>query len=144
MKSMNLKLEFSGTVQKIVLALAGGIALFVLVLSVGTMSFRGVYRGRIFPGIYLGWINLSGQTPTDAAGLLAEDISYPETGEITLQYDDLSWEASPSDLGLFFSPNFNAEQAFAAGRTGGIARRIADQIKILRHGEVLTPKLVLD
>jgi len=144
MKSMNLKLEFSGIVQKIVLALAGGIALFVLVLSVGTMSFRGVYRGRIFPGIYLGWINLSGQTPTDAAGLLAEDISYPETGEITLQYDDLSWEASPSDLGLFFSPNYNAEQAFAAGRTGGIARRIADQIKILRHGEVLTPKFVLD
>lgn len=139
-----MKLEFSGTVQKFVLALMGGIALFVLVLSLGTMSFRGVYRGRIFPGIYLGWINLSGQTPTDAAGLLAEDISYSETGEITLQYDDLSWQATPSDLGLFFSPNYNAEQAFAAGRTGGIARRIADQIKILRHGQVLTPKFVLD
>ncbi|MFN2113579.1 MAG: VanW family protein [Anaerolineales bacterium] len=141
---MNVKLHLSGTAQKIILALAGGIALFVMVLGLGTLGFRGIYRGRIFPGVSLGWINLSGQTPIDAAGLLAETIRYPEEGEITLQYDDLSWKATPAELGLFFSPNYNAEQAFAAGRTGGLARRIAEQIEIVRHGKVLAPQFVLD
>jgi vancomycin resistance protein YoaR len=92
----------------------------------------------------LGWINLSGQTPTDAAALLSEEINYPNGGEIALQYDDLSWTVTPSDLGLFFSPNYNAEQAFSAGRSGNIAQRIADQIQILRHGKVFTPQFVLD
>jgi vancomycin resistance protein YoaR len=144
MNSMNLELHLSGRAKKIILSLMGGISLFILVLGLGTMGFRGIYRGRIFPGIYLGWINLSGQTPVDASGLLAEEFSFPETGEITLQYDDLSWKATPAELGLFFSPNYNAEQAFNTGRTGGIARRIADQIEILRHGRVLTPQFVLD
>lgn len=134
----------SGNALKIAYALAGGITLFALVLGLGTLGFRAVYQGRIFPGVYLGWINLSGQTPTDAAELLAEEIIYPEEGEINLQYDELSWAASPEDLGLFFSPNYNAEQAFGAGRTGGFFRRISDQIEILRHGRVITPQFVLD
>ncbi|MCJ7734145.1 MAG: VanW family protein, partial [Anaerolineales bacterium] len=65
-------------------------------------------------------------------------------GEIILQYDDLSWQASPAELGMFFSPNFNAELAFNAGRVGGITQRIASQIQILRHGIILAPQFVLD
>ena len=122
----------------------GGVALFILVIGLATMSFRAVYSGRIFPNIYLGWTNLSGQTPIDAAELLAKDIQYPEQGEIILQYDDLSWTASPTDLGLFFSPQFNAEVAFNTGRSGNIAQRVAAQIQILRHGMFLAPQFVMD
>ncbi len=144
MNSMKFTSRLTGTPLKITFALVGGIALFVMALSLGTVGFRSIYQGRIFPGVYLGWINLSGQTPVDAANLLAEKITYPDEGLITLQYDDLSWQATPAELGLFFSPNFNAEQAFAAGRTGNLARRLAAQIEILRHGWVLTPQFVMD
>jgi vancomycin resistance protein YoaR len=76
--------------------------------------------------------------------LLKREIQYPEQGEITLQYDELSWTATPAELGLFFSPQFNAELAFNAGREGNIAQRIAAQIQILRHGMILAPQFVMD
>ncbi len=144
MKSMKLKPSISEPLLKIGTALAGGILLFVLVIGIATTSFRTIYSGRIFPNIQIGWINLSGQAPIDAADLLRREIQYPEQGEITLQYDDLSWTATPAELGLFFSPQFNAELAFNTGREGNIARRIAAQIQILRHGMILAPQFVMD
>lgn len=129
---------------KIGAALAGGTALFILVIGAATLSFRGIYSGRIFPNVSVGWINLSGQKPLDAADMLAEEIHYPEEGVITLQYDDLSWEAAPADLGLFFSPQYNAELAFNTGRSGNIFKRVAAQIQILRQGKFLVPQFVLD
>ena len=141
---MKLKPSISELLLKIGAALAGGILLFVLVIGIATTSFRMLYSGRIFPNIQIGWINLSGQAPIDAADLLKREIQYPEQGEITLQYDDLSWTATPAELGLFFSPQFNAELAFNTGREGNIARRIAAQIQILRHGMILSPQFVMD
>lgn len=141
---MKSKTQRKQIAYKIGLSLAGGIVLFALVISLATWSFRAVYRGRVFPGVYLGWINLSGQTPTGAADLLQKEFGYPNSGEITLQYDDMSWSATPSELGLFFSPNYNAEQAFNAGREGTFTQRFAAQIQILRHGLTLDPLFVLD
>jgi vancomycin resistance protein YoaR len=141
---MKLKHQYKQIALKIGLSLAGGIVLFALVIGLASWSYRAVYRGRVFPGIYLGWINLSGQTPTGAADLLRREYDYPAEGEIILQYDDLSWQAKPSDLGLFFSPNFNAEQAFNAGREGNLFQRMAAQIQILRHGLTIDPTFVMD
>lgn len=144
MISMKSKPELKQVAYKIGLSLAGGAILFAVVISIFAMSFRSLYRGRVYPGIYLGWINLSGQTPTSAAELLRTEFDYPEQGEIILQYDDLSWTATPAELGLFFSPNYNAEQAFNRGREGNFFQRIGSQIQILRHGLTLDPVFVLD
>lgn len=141
---MKTKPDLSRILVKTIAALVGGLLLFALVVSLFTLGFRAVYDGRVFPGIYLGWINLSGQTPTDAADLLKEEYTYPDQGKITLQYDDLSWEVSPAEIGLFFSPNYNAELAFQTGREGGITKRITAQIQVLRHGIILAPQFVLD
>ena len=116
----------------------------MLVIGIATTSFRAIYSGRIFPNIQVGWVNLSGQAPIDAADLLRKEIQYPEQGEITLQYLELSRTVTPAELGLFFSPQFNAELAFNTGREGNIARRIAAQIQILRHGVILAPQFVMD
>ena len=141
---MKSKTQLKQIALKIGLSLAGGITLFVVVVGLVTLSFRTVYRGRVFPGVYLGWINLSGQTPEAAADLLRKEFGYPGDGRIVLQYDELSWSTTPSELGLFFSPNHNAEQAFNAGREGTLPQRFAAQIQILRHGLTLDPTFVLD
>ena len=141
---MKISADHRNILIKVGAALAGGIVLFVLVISLTTFGFLAIYQGRIFPGVTLGWVNLSGQTPTDAADLLRKEFDYPETGQITLQYDDLSWEVTPSELGMFFSPNFNAERAFNTGREGFITDRIAAQIQVLRHGISLAPQFVVD
>ncbi len=144
MISMNSKTQLKQIAQKIGFSLAGGIILFVLVAGIAAFSYRAVYRGRVYPGVYLGWINLSGQTPIGAADLLEDEFDYPQEGRIILQYDDVSWETTPSELGLFFSPNYNAEQAFNAGREGNLFQRAAAQIQILRHGLMIEPQFVLD
>ncbi len=144
MIAMNSKTQLKQIVLKVGLSLAGGIVLFSLVVGLLAWSFRAVYRGRVYPGIYVGWINLSGQTPTGAAELLRSEFDYPEDGEIILQYDDLSWSVTPAELGLYFSPNTNAEEAFNAGREGNFFQRVADQIQILRHGLTIEPMFVLD
>ena len=141
---MKISTDSKSFLFKIGAALVGGIVLFVLVISLSTIGFLTIYQGRIFPGVTLGWVNLSGQTPTDAADLLRKEFDYPETGKITLQYDDLSWEVTPAELGMFFSPNFNAERAFNTGREGFITDRIAAQIQVLRHGISLAPQFVVD
>ena len=129
---------------RVIASLVGGTILFGLVTGLATISFLSIYQGRIFPSVSMGWVNLSGQTPEDAVDLLRKEYSYPEEGQITLQYDDLSWEAYPAELGLFFSPNFNAERAFNVGRKGLITDRIIAQIQIIRHGISLAPQFVLD
>ncbi|MCK4801056.1 MAG: peptidoglycan binding domain-containing protein, partial [Anaerolineales bacterium] len=141
---MKITKSSTGIIIRTAAALTGGFLLFVLVISLGSLGFRTVYQGRIFPGIYLGWVNLSGQTPTDAAELLRAEYTYPDQGQITLQYDDLSWDATPAELGFFFSPNYNTELAFQTGRKGDIAERIAAQIQVLRNGIILAPQFVLD
>ena len=144
MCSMKISTESRSILIMVGAALAGGIVLFILVISLATFGFLAIYQGRIFPGVTLGWVNLSGQTPTDAADLLRKEFNYPETGQITLQYDDLSWEVTPAELGLFFSPNFNAERAFNTGREGFVTDRIAAQIQVIRHGISLAPQFVVD
>ena len=141
---MKRKPQYSQILLKIGISLAGGLLLFALVIGLATLSFRAVYQGRVFPGVYLGWINLSGQTPADASELLRDEFRYPEEGEIRLQYEDQSWSAAPAELGLFFSPNYNAEEAFNTGRNGNPFQRLAAQIEILRHGLTLDPQFVLD
>jgi vancomycin resistance protein YoaR len=139
---MNQKLKT--ILIRVTAALVSGTILFVLVIGIATAVFRGVYKGRIFPGVYLGWVNLSGQEPTAAAELIQKQFVYPDQGEIILEYDVQRWEVTPGELGMFFSPNYNAEFAFNTGREGGITQRIAEQIQILRHGVVLEPQFVLD
>ncbi len=144
MSAVKMKAFLSQPLGKAAAALAGALLLCLVVLVVGISGYRLVYRGRIFPGLTMGWVDLSGQSPTGAAEVLAESYAFPVEGTITLQYDNLSWQAAPAELGLYFSPNYNAEVAYQTGRTGGILQRIGAQIQLFRHGMSLAPRFVMD
>lgn len=144
MSAVKIKAFLSQPLGKAAAALAGALLLCLVVLVVGISGYRMVYRGRIFPGLTMGWVDLSGQSPTGAAEVLAEAYAFPVEGTITLQYDDLGWEAAPAELGLYFSPNYNAEVAYQTGRSGGILQRIGAQIQLFRHGMSLAPRFVMD
>jgi len=144
MSAVKIKAFLSKPLGKTAAALAGALLLCLGVLVVGISGYRVVYRGRIFPGLTMGWVDLSGQSPTGAAEVLAEAYAFPVEGTITLQYDDLSWQAAPAELGLYFSPNYNAEVAYQTGRSGGILQRIGAQIQLFRHGMSLAPRFVMD
>ena len=141
---MNEKTNTSKAVWKVISALLGGLVLFFLLLGTFTAGFRLVYRGRILPGLSVGWVDVGGKTPEQAVADLEREYAYPRQGELTLQYRDRTWAASPADLGFYFSQIHNAEEAFYIGRQGSIEQRLGSQIQLLRQGMVLSPRFVLD
>lgn len=118
--------------------------MFFLILAAGTVSFRMIYQGRIFPGLTVGWVDVGGKTPEQAVQTLQQEYVFPDQGKIILQSGERQWEVSPAQLGFYFSETHNAEVAYYIGRKGGLEDRVAAQIRILLNGMTLTPRFVID
>jgi hypothetical protein len=58
-------------------ALAGGMALFLGAVIIWTLGFQLAYAGRIFPGVSVAGVDLSGMSPSDAVLKLNQMLSYP-------------------------------------------------------------------
>jgi hypothetical protein len=54
-------------IPQIVAALVSGITLFFGILIVWTLAYQLLYAGRIFPGVSVAGVDVSGMTPSDAA-----------------------------------------------------------------------------
>jgi len=125
-------------------ALLGGLMVFFLVIGAGSAAFGMIYQGRIFPGLQVGWVDVGGKTPEEAAAALDQEYLYPHQGTLALQDGERVWYVSPAELGFYFSELHNAEFAFNQGRQGGFEDRLAAQIGILLNGRVLSPRFVVD
>lgn len=67
---------------QIVAALVSGVTLFLTVILVWTLGYQLLYAGRIFPGVAVAGVDLSGLTPAEAAVKLNQTLSYPVSGKI--------------------------------------------------------------
>ena len=52
---------------QVVAAFISGITLFFAVIIIWTLGYQLLYAGRIFPGVSVAGIDLSGMNPSDAA-----------------------------------------------------------------------------
>ena len=125
-------------------ALAGGMALFLGVVIVWTLGFQLLYAGRIFPGVSVAGVDLSGLSPSDAAVKLGQTLSYPITGKVVFRDGDQVWVASPVQLGMVFDPSASAQAAFKVGRSGGLFGALAGQIHSLGSGSDVAPVIIFD
>src|SRR5258707_4698436 len=96
-------------------ALIGGLALFLAITFLWTIGYQLVYAGRIFPGVSVGGIDLSGLSPNDAAFKLNQTLSYPLTGKILFRNGESIWTASPAELRMVFDPTASALAAYQLG-----------------------------
>ncbi|RLD03620.1 MAG: hypothetical protein DRI56_12155 [Chloroflexota bacterium] len=108
------------------------------------VSFHARNKDIIYPGVSVGSLALSSKTRPDAATLLGAEFTYPVTGKIVLQDQNILWEATPSDFGLFFSANLNAEEAYLVGRKGKLFDRWSAQFRAYRQGISIPPQFVWD
>ncbi|GAB4532536.1 MAG: VanW family protein [Anaerolineales bacterium] len=118
--------------------------LFVLLCLAGTVTFNLRYAGRVFPGVYIGGVDVGGLTPQEAAARLEDRITYPLQGRITLQDGEHTWVFSPQDLGLFLDAEASLQAAYRWGRRGGPAARLSEQWRAWRTGISMPPVLVFD
>lgn len=101
----------------ILFALLGGVAIFVLTFAAAAGSHRYNYVGRIFPGVSVAGVDLSGLSIEEASTRLLNEIDYSFSGRIVFQDRTTVWTASPAQLGFFLDAAKTVQSAYAIGRT---------------------------
>lgn len=125
-------------------ALAGGLALFLLGIFIWATAYQLIYAGRVFPGVTVAGVDVSGLTPSDAAIRLAQTLSYPHTGRILLRDGDRMWLVTPAELGMTFDASASAQAAYKIGRRGGPFGSLSAQWESRSRGLSVQPVIVFD
>lgn len=136
-------LSLPGRIPQALLALAGGVALFIILLGGFIVSFNAVYAEQIYPGISVAGVDLSGLSPDEAETVLSQQVTYPEQGRIVFMGDQ-TWVARPSEVGLFFDAKTSAMAAYSVGRQANIFTRLSEQFRAWYTGIELSPLLIYD
>jgi vancomycin resistance protein YoaR len=131
-------------VPQIVAALVSGVALFVAALLTWTLGYQLIYAGRIFPGVSVAGVDLSGLTRDEAAVNLSQKLSYPINGKILFRNGEKVWVASPAQLGMVFDPSSSAATAYGLGRRGGLFGALAGQVRARGAGVNVPPVIIFD
>ena len=129
---------------QIVAALLSGFVLFISVIVAWTLGYQLLYAGRIFPGVSVAGVDLSGLKPSDAALKLNQTLSYPISGKILFKDGEKAWVATPAELGMVFDPSSSAETAYSLGRSGGLFDSLAGQIRAGGSGIQVPPVIIFD
>ncbi|MGA2112775.1 MAG: VanW family protein [Anaerolineales bacterium] len=106
--------------------LAAAVSLLVT-SAIGLGLYQSAYNGRIYLGVSVGGMDLSGLTAEQAAEQLLAGTSYPQKGAITFTDGRQSWSASPSQLGVSIDFMGTLNQAFRVGRSGDPWVDLVDQ-----------------
>jgi len=129
---------------QIVAALVSGVTLFFVAVIAWVVGYQLLYAGRIFPGVSVAGVDLSGMTPSDAAVKLHQTLSYPVSGKILFRDGEKAWVASPAELGMVFDPSSSAMTAYRLGRSGGLFQALSEQIRARAGGVYIQPVIVFD
>ncbi len=125
-------------------AITSGIFLFIFLWLVSIIFDQFWNSGVIMPGISMRGIDLSGLTLDEAAQKLSSEFSFTSSGEISLTYADIVWQAAPEQLGLTLDARGSARQAYDLGRKGSLGSFLAYQLMNRRSKHDLPALVVFD
>ena len=108
------------------------------------MGFEVVYAERIYPGVYVQNMDLSGLTQEEARDRLEDALAYTYQGNLTFTYGEKSWQAHPIDLGYLIDPAFSAQQAYDYGRKGWLPGNLVEISQAWFTGVQLPPVAFYD
>ncbi|MFZ5908797.1 MAG: VanW family protein [Chloroflexota bacterium] len=129
---------------QVLAALLGGLALFLGAAILWTLGFQLLYAGRIFPGVSVAGVDLSGLAPAEASLELSQTLSYPYTGKIVLRDGAKVWLVSPAQMGMAFDASASAQAAYRLGRSGGLLASLDAQVRARSQGAEAAPVILFD
>ncbi len=130
--------------QQILASLLGGLALFLTLVLSWTLGYQLWYAGRIFPGVSVAGVDLSGLAPAEASLKLSQTLSYPYTGKILLRDGAKVWLVSPAQMGMAFDASASAQAAYRLGRSGGLLASLDAQMRARSQGAEAPPVILFD
>lgn len=123
----------------LLLALFLGFVLFAIAGLSLVMGYEVKHRDHIYPGVYVGGVDLSGLTIEQAKTALDGQLDYQTNGKILLVDGSHTWLTSPMDLGLFMDLESTARQAYQIGRGRGFVLNILKQFQAWNQGIQVSP-----
>ncbi|HUG33394.1 MAG TPA: VanW family protein [Anaerolineales bacterium] len=144
MASVSYPFQKMPALPQVVTAVISGVTLFFIALITWTLGYQLMYAGRIFPGVSVAGVDVSGLTRDEAAVRLNQTLSYPITGKILFRDGEKVWVASPAELGMVFDPSSSAATAYGLGRSGGLFGALSGQIHARGAGVTVPPVILFD
>lgn len=141
-RSINQKEVQPSPLLQITLVLVGGVGLFVILCLALAAGYGFVHAGRIYPGVWMGGIDLGGLTLEQATAELAGRLTFPETGKIVFRDGQEVWVVSPADLGLRLDAQASAQMAYELGRQGNPLNQMVNKLRAWYAGRSLAPLFV--
>jgi vancomycin resistance protein YoaR len=113
-------------------------------MGVSASVYDSANSGRIFPGVSVYGLDLSGLSAAEAAYQLNDGFYYPRDGRITFTYEGKTWVATPADLGLGLDLLATVNDAYAVGRSDEGVGNLEKQIHARFNGVAVAPVLQFD
>jgi vancomycin resistance protein YoaR len=113
-------------------------------LSIYFLGSRLWYYESIFPGVRVGNVELGGMNTAEAVQELQASLTYPDTGRIVMSHGEITWTATPAQLGGLIDYQAIAEEALSIGRRGNIPQRMEEQIDTWYFGHPISPQVIFD
>ena len=88
-----------------------------LVALIVLLFYFSLFLGRVYPGIYISGVNVSGKTEDEVNTLLEQKISLPKS--VSLTYKDQVYDIPLTNIDLEFDPVKTAQTAYNVNRGGG-------------------------
>jgi vancomycin resistance protein YoaR len=136
--------ESGAAVIQMIVAALGGMAFFLVIAAILSMGYRLVYWGRIFPGVSVAGVDVSGMNRDDAALKIQAALTFPYTGRIVFRDGQNVAVEPPSRLGMVLDPAASAQFAYDFGRKGSLFGTINDELNAAQVGVALPPVTVFD
>ncbi len=114
-----------------ILRLLKVVFIIVCILLFSLLIYQQIYSAEIYKNIFVGGINLSGQTIENATTLLTQNTKIPE--KIKLKTQNQSQEINTKDIDLSYDFGESAKRAFIYGRSGNPVYDTAQQIHLLNN-----------
>jgi len=110
-----------------------------LLLIPAFLFYQSAFIGRIYPGIRVLGIDLSGLSPSEAELVLEKEFSGYRGYDLFLHYGERRWELSAGEAGAVVDAEATSLLAYKIGREGPFLERIKAQALALVRGINLYP-----
>ena len=115
-----------------------------LALAFWLVRFEWTYRDKIYPGVQIMGVDLSGMTREEARLALEQAVMVYLPPPVALRYGDQLWPLDSKALGVRVETDESLNRAFALGRNGSMTENLAAQWRAFWQGAALDPAVTVN
>jgi len=139
-------LKISRIFKNLFFFLAGAfMAVFVLLILIVffLLGSKKEYESRVYPGVYLGVVSLSGKNQVEVTELLAsqqEDLASQKMVLVWRQGENKSWEVTPATIDFILDEIEISKQVFLLGRKESGLAGLEELTRLMLFSQKVEPK----